>query len=147
MTNPEHDGLDPSQANSEVHEAAEGSETTDKRTESVVATVATVGIIGVGVAVVEAAFLPVFVLGAAAALAPKLVPQIGSALKPVFKSTVRGAYKIGQKTKEFVAETHEHVQDIVAEVDSEVAEKGAAANGTAHGAATTTPHGAAPAAQ
>jgi len=47
-------------------------------------------------------------------------------LKPLFKSTVRGAYKITQKTREFVAETQEHVQDIVAEVDAEVDTKGAA---------------------
>jgi hypothetical protein len=64
-------------------------------------------------------------LGAAAVLAPKFVPQLGSALKPLFKSTVRGAYKITQKTREFVAETQEHVQDIVAEVDAEVDKKGA----------------------
>lgn len=69
--------------------------------------------------------LPGVVLGVAAMLAPKFVPQIGSALKPLFKSTVRGASKISQKTREFVAETHEHVQDIVAEVDAEVEEKGA----------------------
>jgi hypothetical protein len=52
------------------------------------------------------------------------VPQLGSALKPLFKSTVRGAYKVTQKTREFVAETQEHVQDIVAEVDAEVDKKG-----------------------
>jgi len=43
----------------------------------------------------------------------------------VFKSTVRGAYKFGQKTKEFVAEANEHVQDIVAEVDAEAKGKAA----------------------
>ena len=85
----------------------------------IVATVATVGVIGVGVAVFEAALLPGVVLGVAAMMVPKFAPKLGSALSPMFKSTVRGVYKIGQKTKEFVAETHEQVQDIVAEVDAE----------------------------
>ena len=36
-----------------------------------------------------------------------------------YRSTVRGAYKIGQKTKEMLAEAHEQVNDIVAEVHAE----------------------------
>jgi hypothetical protein len=84
-----------------------------------VATVATVGVVGVGVAVFEAALLPGLALGVVAMMAPKVAPKIGEALGPLFKSTVRGVYKFGQKTKEFVAETNEHVQDIVAEVDAE----------------------------
>ncbi|MGO9429005.1 DUF5132 domain-containing protein [Rhodoblastus sp.] len=86
---------------------------------NLVATVATVGVIGVGVAVFEATLLPGLVLGVAAMAAPKFVPKIGSALGSMFKSTVRGVYKFGQKTREFVAEANEHVQDIVAEVDAE----------------------------
>ena len=35
------------------------------------------------------------------------------------RSTVRGAYKFRQKTQEMMAEAHEQVQDIVAEVDAE----------------------------
>ena len=94
----------------------------------ILATVAAVGVVGVGVAVFEAALLPGVVLGVAAMAAPKLLPRVGSALNPLFKSTVRGVYKIGQKTKEMVHETHEQVQDIVAEVDAE-AKRGAAASG------------------
>jgi len=94
---------------------------------NIVATVATVGVVGVGVAVFEAALLPGLVLGVAAMLAPKFAPKIGSALSPMFKSTVRGIYRFGQKTKEFVAETNEHVQDIVAEVDAETKGKPAPA--------------------
>jgi len=100
-----------------------------------VATVATVGVVGVGVAVFEAALLPGVALGVAAMLAPKFVPKIGEALGPMFKETVRGAYKLGQKTKEFVAEANEHVQDIVAEVDAEAKSKAAEpAKDTAPGA-------------
>jgi hypothetical protein len=98
---------------------------------NIVATVATVGVVGVGVAVFEAALLPGLVLGVAAMLAPKIAPKFGSALSPMFKSTVRGIYKFGQKTKEFVAETNEHVQDIVAEVDAETKGKPAPAKETA----------------
>lgn len=90
-----------------------------KEETDLVATVATVGVVGIGVAVFEAALLPGVALGVAAMAAPKFAPKIGSALGPLFKSTVRGIYKLGQKTKEIVAETNEHVQDIVAEVDAE----------------------------
>ncbi len=126
MTKTEHEAVEGSQADSHVDATAEAGDATDQKTENLVATVATVGIVGVGVAVFEAALLPGVVLGAVAVLAPKFVPQIGTALKPIFRSTVRGAYKISQKTKEFVAETQEHVQDIVAEVDAEVEDKSAA---------------------
>jgi len=84
-----------------------------------VATAATVGVVGIGVAVFEAALLPGVVLGVAAMLVPRYLPRMGTALTPLFRSTVRGAYKVGQKTREMVAEAQEHVHDIVAEVDAE----------------------------
>ena len=85
----------------------------------IVATAATVAVVGVGVAVFEAALLPGVVLGVAAMLVPKVLPSLGNTLSPLFRSTVRGAYRLGQKTREVVAEAHEHVTDIVAEVDAE----------------------------
>ena len=60
-------------------------------------------------------------------LVPKFLPQIGTALNPLVKSSVRGVYRIGRKTREMVAEAEEHVHDIVAEVDAETAAKDAAA--------------------
>ena len=86
---------------------------------AMIATVATVGIVGAGVVLVEAALLPGLMLGVAAMTAPKYLPQIGSALNPIFKSAVRGTYLFGQKTKEFVAETKEQFEDIAAEMASE----------------------------
>jgi hypothetical protein len=83
------------------------------------ATVATIGVVGVGVAVLEAALLPGVVLGVAAVAAPKYLPRLGSAMAPLFRSAVRGVYMAGRKTREVVAEAQEHVNDIVAEVDSE----------------------------
>jgi len=81
--------------------------------------VATVAVVGIAAAAFEAALLPGVVLGVAAVAAPKYVPKMGAALNPLFRSTVRGAYKIGQKTKEMLAEAHEQVNDIVAEVHAE----------------------------
>jgi Protein of unknown function (DUF5132) len=95
-----------------------------------VATVATVGVVAIGAALIEAELLAGLALGVAAVAAPKLVPKLGSALAPMFKSTVRGVYKFGQKAKELVAETNEHVQDIVAEVDAEAKGKDAAVRDT-----------------
>jgi hypothetical protein len=46
------------------------------------------------------------------------LPQIGAALNPLFRSTVRGGYKIGEKTREMVAEAQEQVHDIVAEANA-----------------------------
>ena len=137
MSGPNHDAADathsehvqrPAEANTGAeHTPGEHADTEEisKEEANLLATVATVGVVGVGVAVFEAALLPGVVLGVAAMAAPKLLPQIGSVLNPVFKSTVRGVYKIGQKTKEVVAETQEHVQDIVAEVDAESGNRGA----------------------
>ncbi len=80
---------------------------------------ATVGVVAVGVALFEVALLPGMAIGVAAMLAPKYVPKVGAALTPMLKSTVRGAYKFGQKTREMVAEAKEQVHDIVAEVHAE----------------------------
>jgi hypothetical protein len=62
-------------------------------------------VVGIRAAAIEAALLPGLVLGAAAAWLPRYFPKIGEALNPVFSSAVRGAYKIGQKTRQLVAET------------------------------------------
>ena len=87
----------------------------------VVATVATVAVLGIVAAAFEAALLPGIVLGVAAVWLPQHF--MGPALKPLFRTTVRSAYKIRQKTQEMMAEAHEQVQDIVAEVDAEGALK------------------------
>jgi len=91
----------------------------DEDRSELVATVATVAVVGIGAAVFEAALLPGVVLGVAAVCVPRFLPQIGAALNPLSKSTVRGAYKIREKTREMVAEAQEQVHDIVAEVDAE----------------------------
>jgi hypothetical protein len=89
----------------------EGVEPAGEDRSDMVATVATVAVVGIAAAAFEAALLPGIVLGVAAVAAPKYLPKMGAALNPVFRSTVRGGYKIGQ--------AHEQVNDIVAEVHAE----------------------------
>jgi F0F1-type ATP synthase membrane subunit b/b' len=40
-------------------------------------------------------------------------------LRPLFKSTIRGAYKLTEKTREAFAEAQEQVQDMMAEARHE----------------------------
>ncbi len=98
-------------------------------------TVATVVVVAAGAALFEAALLPGLVLGVAAVAAPKYLPKLAGALKPLFKSTVRGSYKFAKKSKEMFAEAHEHVNDIVAEVKAEGDGIAKEANGKAQPAA------------
>ena len=115
-------------------DAVENEDTDEKLSaeeNDMIATVATVGVVAIGAALIEAELLAGLALGVAAMAAPKLVPKLGSALAPMFKSTVRGVYKLGQKTKELVAETNEHVQDIVAECDAEAKGEDGAGKDTA----------------
>ena len=102
----------------------------------IVLTAATVAVVGVGVIVFEAALLPGLALGVAAMLAqPKVLPNLGSPPSiPLFKvDQVREAYQVSRKTKEMMAEAHEHVNDIVAEmnVDGEDKTHGTAAKAAA----------------
>jgi Protein of unknown function (DUF5132) len=102
---------------------------TDQSSADFAAEVATIGVVAVGVAVVSVELLPGVVLGVAAALAPKYLPKLGERLEPLFKSTVRGAYKLGRKARFAVGEIQERVNDITAEVkaEEESAETAAAA--------------------
>lgn len=88
-------------------------------TDEFIVTAATIAAVGVGVVILEAALLPGLILGVAATLAPKYLPQVGGALTPLFKATVRGAYTFGQKAYELAAEAQEQVHDVVAELRAE----------------------------
>ena len=85
----------------------------------VVATAATVAVVGIGAIVFEAALIPGLVLGVAAMWLPQYFPKMGEAVNPLLRSTVRGAYKLGHKTREMMAEAHEQFHDIAAEVHAE----------------------------
>jgi hypothetical protein len=85
----------------------------------IVATAATIAVVAIGAALFEAALLPGLALGVVAALAPRAMPSIGAALAPAFRTSVRGVYRFGQRTREMVAEAQEQVNDIVAEANAE----------------------------
>jgi hypothetical protein len=98
----------------------EGQENSENHGRSdVVATVATVAVVGIGAIAFEAALLPGLVLGVAAMWLPQYFPKMGEAVNPLLRSTVRGAYKLGHKTREMMAEAHEQFHDIAAEVHAE----------------------------
>lgn len=113
MDNPEANG-------SAAHEAPEGA-APDSRPNEAMTVAATVGVVAVGAALFEVALLPGIALGVAAMLAPKYAPKMSAAAAPLFRSSVRGVYKFGQRTREMVAEAKEQVNDIVAEVHAEAA--------------------------
>jgi hypothetical protein len=93
----------------------------DQNINATAATVATVAVVAVGALVFEAALIPGIALGVAAMLVPRFLPQIGSALDPLVKSTVRSAYRVGQKSREMVAGAEGHVHDLVTEEEAEAA--------------------------
>ena len=99
-------------------EKADISPKSENRSE-MVATVATVAAAGIAAAAFEVALLPGMLLGIAAIWAPRHLPQIGAALNPLFRNTIRGTYKIGHKTREIMAEAQEQVRDMIAEVEAE----------------------------
>jgi hypothetical protein len=90
--------------------------------EDVIATAVTIGVVGVAAALIEVSLIPGMIIGVAAAYAPKYLPRLGSGLQPMFRSAVRGAYKLSRKTRDAVAEAKEQVHDIVAEVHAEEGE-------------------------
>jgi hypothetical protein len=90
------DGLiDGKMADKHVDEAANGFDDPTEGHDEFIATAATVAVVGAGVIIFEAALLPGLVLGIATMAVPKYLPQIGGAINPLVRSTVRGAYKIG----------------------------------------------------
>lgn len=71
--------------------------------------------------------LPGLAIGAGAVLlAPVVIPAIGSALKPLLKTTIKGGILAYEGAKVAVAETREAIEDITAEAKAEAAQKSAA---------------------
>jgi hypothetical protein len=115
-----------SAGNGQTSFSTEDPQSNEAHDESVVGkAVAAVAVVAVGAALFEVALLPGIALGAAAVAAPKFLPKLGGALNPLFKSTVRGTYKLAQKSREMFHEAREHVHDAVAEAkhDAETAAK------------------------
>jgi hypothetical protein len=87
----------------------------------------------VGVAILEPELIPGVLIGAGAMLAPKLIPAVGGALRPLFKGVVKAGYSAGMAVREMAAEAGEQVEDIVAEARAEHA------SGSGDGAASHQP--------
>ncbi|HEX7408615.1 MAG TPA: DUF5132 domain-containing protein [Candidatus Binatia bacterium] len=100
-------------------------EVKDAQDESFTTTV----IAGIAVAVLAPELLPGMAIGVGAMLAPKLLPTLGGALRPIVKTAVRAGYATAMKTKELAAVASEQVQDMVAEA---VAEQESKERGAAH---------------
>jgi len=83
----------------DAHTSAAVEEPQDQENGGINKTLATVVVVAAGAALFEAALLPGLVLGVAAMAAPKYLPKLASSLAPVFKSTVRGTFKLAQKSK------------------------------------------------
>ena len=98
---------------------AEASEASHDRAHEVIVTAATVGVVAVGAALIEISLIPGIAIGVIAVLAPGFLPKFGEALMPMFRSSVRGAYRLGQKSHEMIAEAREQIQDLAAEVEAE----------------------------
>jgi hypothetical protein len=140
MANPEHNGhaghmesgaTETGAAHDDHAEAQAGAFDAGARNNEAITIAATVGVVAVGAALFEVALLPGIALGVCAMLAPKYVPKAGAALTPMFRSSVRGVYKLGQKSREMMAEAKEQVHDIMAEVHAEGDAPKAAAKATA----------------
>ena len=58
-------------------------------------------------------------VGVAAMLAPRLLPSLGSGLRPLMKSAVKAGYAGAMAARDMAAEASEQVQDIVAEAQAE----------------------------
>jgi uncharacterized protein DUF5132 len=114
-----HNGHDTSHEHEHAEQAAAAPEQLDQENGGLNKTVATVVVVAAGAALFEAALLPGLVLGVAAVAAPKYLPRLGAALNPLFKSAVRGTYKLQQKSREMFAEAHEQIHDTLAEVKAE----------------------------
>jgi hypothetical protein len=89
------------------------------RSGGIAETVAAVAVIGIGAALIEVEWIPGILIGIGAMLAPKLIPGLADAMKPVVRTAIRGGYLAAMKTCEVVSEAKEQVEDIVAEVRAE----------------------------
>ena len=100
---------------------AEESTTIKNNRSDAATTAAVVGVVAVGALIFEAALIPGMALGVAAMLVPKVLPRLGEGLQPVFRATVKGAYKAGRSARHAFAEAQEQVHDVVAEAKADSA--------------------------
>jgi hypothetical protein len=83
--------------------------------EALGAKLATVATVGLAVALIEVEWIPGLLLGAAAIMAPDLLPAIRRGLRPIAKGVVRAGYY----AKDAVAGAGEQIQIVMNEVHGE----------------------------
>jgi hypothetical protein len=80
---------------------------------------ATAALVGIGVAIIEPELIPGILIGVGAAFAPKLLPALGGAMRPVVKGVVKAGYSMVASVQEMAAEARENMEDMVAEAKAE----------------------------
>jgi hypothetical protein len=70
-------------------------------------------------------------------LAPVVIPIVASVVKPMAKAAIKGGVLVYQKGRELAAEAQEVVEDLVAEVRSELEETGPGAAAASLAAGST----------
>src|SRR5258706_9846706 len=81
-------------------------------------TLATSLIVGGAVAALEPELIPGILIGVGATMVPKLLPVVGTILRPLVKTVVKVGYGVYAAAREAVAEVGEQVEDIVAEAQA-----------------------------
>jgi hypothetical protein len=84
--------------------------------------IGTTVLVGAAVALLEPELLIGMGIGVAATALPRVLPLLGDALRPVFRSAVRAGYATVSRTREVTAEAGEEIQDVLADVRSEYEE-------------------------
>src|SRR5262245_28767660 len=81
-------------------------------------------ITGVAVALLNAELLPGMAIGVAAVMGPRLLPFVGSVLRPVLRTVVKAGYATFETAREVAAEANEQFQDMMAEARADYEETG-----------------------
>jgi hypothetical protein len=81
---------------------------------------------GVAIALLKPELLPGMAIGVVATMGPRLLPLVGSVLRPVFNTVVKAGYATVTATREAAAEATEQFQDMVAEARASYEESGEA---------------------
>src|SRR5262249_38962935 len=86
---------------------------------------ATAVVVGGAIAALEPELIPGILVGVGATMVPKLLPAVGTILRPVVKTVVKVGYEVVASAREAAAEVGEQFEDMVAEAEAEREARGA----------------------
>lgn len=95
--------------------------------------IATAAAVGVAAALIEVEWIPTVLLGAAAFMAPDVLPKVRQGFRPFIKGAIRAGYSVIGRTRGALAESREKLQDIIVEVRAENASSEPVMEPDAHG--------------